>query len=263
MGSVTRYSDELKKGIELLYFQPDADKYDEALELIQKACDRKEPDAFYAMARCYFWEPDTFQKCGIHYHRHIKEGIKAGSDLCVLGAGEFGLAGDVSDLLMYSPQISVRKVKEMAFEGSLPAQFALASFYLEDGIGRYINSAHYFTYDYPEERNSDFQIHLRANSAYEGFKWLLRAAGQGCLPAIEKTYEIYMGKFTGDAGSMIDRQVKKAFAYVEEISQTFALRSRFCLSVSEDYRLTGDQARSNEWLQKSAEYFRFAGDGKM
>lgn len=262
MKRTTRYSDDLEKGIELLFFQPDTDKYDEALELIQKACDRKEPDAFYVMARCHFWEPDAFQKYGTHYHNHIREGIKAGSDLCALGAGEFGLMQEASELFLHSLQISVFKVKEMALAGSPLAQFALAGFYLED-IEKYINSEHYFTYDYPEKNNPDFLIHLQVNNAYEGFKWLLRCAECGCLPAIERVYEIYAGRSKGAVKSIIDRKMNDAIAYAERMSETFALRSGFCRLVSEDYRLMGNQAKCEEWLQRSAGYFRLAEDGNM
>ena len=258
MGRTWHYSDELEKGIELLFFQPDTDKYDEGLELIQKACSRKEPDAFYTMSRCHFWEHEAFQKYGTHYYDYIRDGIQAGSHLCVLGAGEFGLVQNVSEILPNSPQISVFKTKEMALEGNLLAQLALGSFYMENGIEKYINSGSYFTYDYPEKNNPDFLTHLRVNSAYEGVKWLLRAAGQGCLPAIEKVYEIYLSGSVVSAGSMSGQGTENAFIYAEKMSETFNLRSKFCRNVSDGYRLMGNQIKRDEWMQKAAEYFRLA-----
>ncbi len=253
MERIRYYSDELEKGIELLFLQPDNDKYEEALELIQKACDRKEPDAFYVMSRCHSWAGDLCQKYDGRYQDLLKEGIGAGSELCVLGAGECGMAHNVQDVLKHSPQISVHKVKEMAFRGNLLAQFALGSFYLENGVERYINHAYYFTDDYPEKNNPDFHKHLRVSNAYEGLKWMLRAAGQGFLPAIEKAFEVYMGCSSYFEEPMIDRDAGKAVAFAERMWEKFVLRSDFCFQISGGYRAAGRQQEMLEWLQRGAE----------
>lgn len=253
MERIRYYSDELEKGMELLFFQPDTDKYEEAFELIQRACDRKEPDAFYVLSRCHSWGKEALQKDVKRFQDFIKEGIKAGSELCVLGAGENGLARDVSGVLKHSPQISVNRTKEAAFAGNVLAQYALGCFYLEDGVERYINSAHYFTYDYPEENNPDFLKHLRVNNAYEGLKWVLRAAGQGFLPAVEKAYEVYMGCSIYFGTPIIERDAEKAVAFAERMSETFVLRSDFCFHVSGGYRVAGNYQKMLEWLQRGAE----------
>ncbi len=247
------YSDELEKGIELLFFQPDTGRYEEAAALIQTACDRGEPDAFYVMLCYYIWGDESLQKYRSRYLDYVKKGIQAGSELCALGASENGLALDVREVLLHSPQISVRKVKEMAFAGNVLAQYALGSFYLGNGVERYVNNAYYFTYDYSEKDNPDFRIHLRVNNGHEGLKWVLRAAKWGCLPAFEKAYEVFLSGAMLYEKLVIDRDIKRAAAYVEEFQITYKLRGDFCARVGDGYQADGNMQKVQEWLQRGVD----------
>lgn len=247
------YSDELEKGIELLFFQPDTSRYEEAAALIQAACDRGEPDAFYMMLCYYIWGDVSLQKHRSRYLDYVKKGIQAGSELCVLGAAGNGLALDVRDVLLHSPQISARKAKEMAFAGNVIAQYALGDFYLGNGVERCINNAYYFTYDYPEKDNSDFRIHLRVNNGYEGLKWVMRAAKWGCLPAFEKAYEVFLSGAMLYESLVIDRDIKRAAAYVEDFQTAYELRGDFCARIGDGYQADGNMQKVQEWLQRGVD----------
>ncbi len=247
------YSDELEKGIELLFFQPDAKRYEEAAALIQTACDRGEPDAFYMMLCYYTWGDVSLQKYRSRYLDYVKKGIAAGSELCVLGAAENGLALDVRDVLLHSPQISVRKAKETAFAGNVIAQYALGAFYLGNGVERCVNNAYYFTCDYPEKDNPDFRIHLRVNSGHEGLKWVLRAAKWGCLPAFEKAYEAFLSGAVLYETPVTDPDAERAVAYVEALPADCELRGDFCARVGDGYQACGKLFKMQEWLQRGVD----------
>ncbi len=246
------YSDELEKGIELLFFQDDSEKYDEAVQLFQTACGRKEPDAFYMMMLCYVWEGEKLRGKMGRYGDYARDGIAAGSDLCVLGAGADYMINEVSSVLRHSVQISVSRIKAMALAGNLMAQYVLGCFYLEDGAGRFIKCSRYFTEDNPEKDNQDFLIHLRVNCAHEGLKWVLRAAKRGFLPAVEKVFAVYYRESKAHR-PMIDRSAEKAFAYVEEMAETFKMRGEFDFTVSQAYGETENWKKAKEWLQKGVD----------
>ncbi|MCM1113783.1 MAG: sel1 repeat family protein [Muribaculum sp.] len=246
------YSDELEKGIELLFFQADSEKYDEAVQLLQTACSRKEPDAFYMMMLCSVWGGEELRGKIGRYGDYAREGVRAGSELCVLGAGADYMINEVSSILLHSVQISVNKVKDMAFEGNPMAQYVLGCFYLEDGVGRFIKCARYFTEDHPEQDNQDFLIHLRVNCAYEGLKWVLRAARRGCLPAVEKAYAVYQRESKAHR-PMIDRAGEKASAYAEEMAAGLEMRGEFDFTVGQAYEEKEDWEKAREWLQKGVD----------
>ena len=49
------YSDTLREGLRLLYFQADEARFREGVELLEQAVAKGEPHAFYFIARCYGW----------------------------------------------------------------------------------------------------------------------------------------------------------------------------------------------------------------
>lgn len=227
------YSDELEKGIELLYFQSDPSKYAEGVKLVQKACDNQEPDAYYIMARCYAWG-DGNVKCNDNKAISLSQkGIELGSDLCVLGADRFHELERMKPVMTRTLAESVSAVKEMAENGNAVAQYAIALFYYwGDAIGI-------------QTWNSREDIaRLEVQNGAESIKWYKMAAEQGHLPAFRN---LYVSTYNGENG--VKKDINLAFSYAETYKDKVQLSHDFCYTIARDYQSVKNYEKANKWLE--------------
>ena len=113
------YSDTLKEGLRLLYFQAeDSSRYAEGVQLLEQAVANEEPDAFYFLARCYGWGDGNVKDDDRKAKKLSKRGIELGSDLCVLGADRMDiLKGDIEKAMTGTLKDAFDGVLAMAEDG--------------------------------------------------------------------------------------------------------------------------------------------------
>ena len=71
------YSDTLRQGIQLLYFQSDPSKFPDGVRLLEQAVANEEPHAFYFLARCYGWGDGNVKDDEKKAKKLSKRGIEA------------------------------------------------------------------------------------------------------------------------------------------------------------------------------------------
>ena len=231
------YSDELERGIMLLYFQPDASKYPEGVELIKKAAEKEEPDAFYFLARCYAWGDGGVKDSDAKAKKYSKRGIELGSDLCVLGADRFdGLHGELKAAMKHSLADSFEAVERKARSGDPMAQYAVGLFYYWQDISALQKPASREEYDRNEIRNGP-----------ESHKWFRMAAKCGCIPAFQNVY-----RSLAFGGNGIAQDLTAALAFVEEAKDYVKIDGSSCRSIAEQYEKLGNHALRVDWLNRGA-----------
>lgn len=227
------YSDELEKGIELLYFQHDTSKYEEAIKLIQQACDNQEPDAYYIMARCYAWGDGNVKGNEANAIAYSQKGIQLGSDLCVLGADRFDELAKMQPYMTHSLEDSFHAVKEMAEAGNPVAQYAVALFYY---WGDAIEIQEW-------DSHSDLEK-LEKKNGRESIKWYKMAAEQGHISAFKN---LYISTHEGSNG--VPHKPELAFSYAESFKDKVQIPPELCYSISCDYEDDYEPEKSIEWMK--------------
>lgn len=227
------YSDELEKGIELLYFQNDTSKYAEGVKLIQQACDNQEPDAYYIMARCYAWGDGNVKGNDNKAISLSQKGIELGSDLCVLGADRFHELEKMKPFMSRTLAESVAAVKEMAENGNAVAQYAIGLFYYwGDAIGI-------------QTWNSREDIaKLEIQNGAESGKWYKMAAEQGHISAFRN---LYISTYKGENG--VKKDTNLAFIYAETLKDKVQIPHDMCFSIGCDYEDMKNYEKANEWFE--------------
>ena len=232
------YSDELEKGVMLLYFQRDPEKYAEGVSLIEQAVEKEEPDAFYFLARCYAWGDGNVESDDDKAIELSRRGIELGSDLCVLGADRFGgLRGALEAAMHHSLAESFEAVKRQAEAGDPMAQYAVGLFYYWQDISALQRPSSQAEYDRNEIENSK-----------EAHKWFRMAARCGCLPAFRNVYYSF-----ANGGNGVQKNIQAALAFAEEAKDWVDLTGEFCRSVSIEYKELNNPQRRIAWLERAAD----------
>lgn len=232
------YSDELEKGVMLLYFQRDPEKYAEGVSLIEQAVEKEEPDAFYFLARCYAWGDGNVEQNDDRAIELSRRGIELGSDLCVLGADRFdGLRGELEAAMHHSLEDSFEAVKQQASAGDPMAQYAVGLFYYWQDISKLQRPSSQAEYDKNEIENSR-----------EAHKWFRMAARCGCIPAFRNVYYSF-----ANGGNGVQKNIQAALAFAEEAKDWVDLTGEFCRSVSLEYKELNNPQRRIAWLERAAD----------
>ena len=228
------YSNELEEGIRLLYFQTDSSKYPEGVKLIQRACDKNEPDAFYYMARCYAWENGNVKGDEQKAIEYSQKGASLGSDLCIIGADRFDALKHIQDVMQHSLKEAFDAVKEMALAGNPMAQYAIGLFYFWGDVIAFQKWSGREEFDKLEEENGK-----------EGVRWFIMAAEQGCIPAFEN---VYLSARNGSNG--IRKNVKAALKYVEQLQDKVQIPPNICAMIGDDYEKEKNTVKQIVWYEK-------------
>lgn len=231
------YSDELEKGIELLYFQTDSSKYAEGVRLMERACENKEPDAFYFMARCYAWGNGNVNCNDAKAVEYSRQGAALGSDLCIIGADRFGELKKLEGYMQHSLQEAVDAVKEMALAGNPMAQYAVGLFYY---WGDAISIQGWSTKEELDE--------LEKVNGPEGVRWFKMAARQGCIPAFQN---VYISTRNGSNG--VPKDVRAALAFAEEMRDMAPIPVDMYDMIGNDYENEKNTAKQIEWYERGIE----------
>lgn len=227
------YSDELEKGIELLYFQNDTSKYQEALKLVTEACNNKEPDAYYILARCYAWGDGGVKSDENKAIYYSQIGIQLGSDLCVLGADRFFALDQMTPYMTKSLAESFAIVRNMAENGNPVAQYAVALFFY---WGDALEIESWIVKD--EIRK------LQIQNANESVRWYRMAASQGHISAFRN---LYLSTYNGDHDVQQDKHL--ALSYAESFRNVVDIPHSMCNTIGCDYEEIGNYPMAIEWFQ--------------
>lgn len=227
------YSDDLEKGIHLLYFQDDTSKYEEAVRLIQRACDKQEPDAFYIMARCYAWGDGKVEGDEDKAISYSQKGIELGSDLCVLGADRFDELEKMKPYMTKTLEKSLEAVRQRAEAGDAVSQYAVGLFYYwGDALGIQ-------TWNSKEDLER-----LEVLNGAESSKWYKMAAEQGHISAF---CNLYISIFKGQYGVKKDKNL--AFSHAENLKSKVKIPKEMCYSIACDYEDENNYKKAGEWLE--------------
>ncbi len=231
------YSDTLQKALRLLYFQADPKKFPEGVVLLQQAVDSGEPDAYYFLARCYAWE-DGGVKCNERKAIELsREGIRRGSDLCVLGAERMDeLKGDVKAAMQRTLEESFQAVLKVAQDGEPMAQYAVGLFYFWGDMLMCIQK--------PATR--DF-MRMEAANAKEALEWFRRSAAQGCLPSFRNAFNSQREGING-----VVKDPAAALRWLETVEDKLDLRDYY-RSIGIEYQGQGNLEKSMEWYRRGWE----------
>lgn len=225
------YSDELEKGIKLLYFQNDTSKYAEGVRLIQQACENQEPDAYYIMARCYAWGDGNVPGDDNKAITYSQKGIALGSDLCVLGADRFRELDKMKPFMSGTLADSAAAVTKMAEKGNAVAQYAIGLFYY------WGDAVEIQTWNSREDI-----ARLEVQNGAESSKWYKMAAEQGHISAFRN---LYVSTSVGENG--VRKDVDLAFRYAETLKNRVEIPHDLCYSISCDYEDVKDYEKANQW----------------
>jgi len=172
------YSDTLEAALKLLYFQADESLFPKGVALLEQAVADDEPDAFYFLARCYGWGDGNVRENTKKAKSLSKEGIRLGSDLCVLGAERMDiLKGDIKAAMTKDLKASFDSVLKTAEKGEPMAQYAIGLFYFWGDM----------LINFQKPSREEFAACEKAN-AKEALKWFRLSAAAGCLPSFRNAF---------------------------------------------------------------------------
>lgn len=229
------YSNELEKGIKLLYHQNDKSKFPEAVSLIEKAAANDEPDAYYVLARCYAWGDSGLPDNKENDKKALElsqRGAELGSSLAILGADRFSRLKDVQPFMKVTHEQAFEEAVSMAKSGNALAMYAVGLVYFWGDI-----------VELPK-----YALPTRKDNSVEGVKWFDKAADKGFIPAFKNAY---ISRRDGTNGVPID--IAAAVRLVEIVQGHCEIPPRFYSNIGNDYDKLGQKAQMIEWYQRGVE----------
>ncbi|MDE7223280.1 MAG: hypothetical protein K2O34_05815 [Acetatifactor sp.] len=206
------YSDTLCKGLRLLYFQADPERFAEGVQLLEEAVSNEEPHAFYFLARCYGWGDGNVKENERKAKELSKRGIELGSELCVLGADRMDiLKGDVKNAMTGTLEDAFNGVLTMAESGEPMAQYAIGLFYFWGDM--FLN--------FQKPQGKDFSRCEKENAA-QALKWFRRSAEQGCIPAFRNAFNSVRNGING-----VTKNLEEALRWAETVKGKVDMRDYY------------------------------------
>lgn len=230
------YSDTLREGLRLLYFQADEARFREGVELLEQAVAKGEPHAFYFLARCYGWGDGNVKEDERKAKQLSKEGIRRGSALCVLGADRMDiLKGDVREAMAGTLEEAFRDVLAMAEEGEPMAQYAIGLFYFWGDM----------LLNFQKPPREEFAKYEKQNAA-EALKWFRRSAGQGCIPAFRNAFNSVRNGVNG-----VQQNLEEALRWAETMDGKVDMRDYYHSFILEYQKLKRHE-EAIRWCERGA-----------
>ncbi len=229
------YSDTLKEGLRLLYFQAeDSSRYAEGVQLLEQAVANEEPDAFYFLARCYGWGDGNVKDDDRKAKKLSKRGIELGSDLCVLGADRMDiLKGDIEKAMTGTLKDAFDGVLAMAEDGEPMAQYAIGLFYFWGDM----------LLHFQKPSREEF-IQCEKQNAAEALKWFRRSAEQGCIPAFRNAFNSVRNGVNG-----VEQNLEEALRWAETMDGKVDMRDYYHSLVLE-YQKLKRYADAIRWCER-------------
>lgn len=228
------YSDTLREGLRLLYFQADSSRFPEGVKLLEEAVANEEPHAFYFLARCYGWGDGNVKEDDRRAKKLSKRGIELGSHLCVLGADRMDiLKGDIERAMTCTLKDAYKGVLAMAESGEPMAQYAIGLFYFwGDMLLHFQNPS-----------KEEFLKYEKENAA-EALKWFRRSAEQGCIPAFRNAFNSVRNGVNG-----VEQNMEEALRWAETMDGKVDMRDYYHSMVLE-YQKLKRHADAIRWCEK-------------
>ncbi len=229
------YSNELEKGIKLLYHQNDKSKYPEAVSLIEKAAANNEPDAYYVLARCYAWGDSGLPDSKENDKKALElsqRGAELGSSLAILGADRFSRLKAVQPFMKVTHEQAFEEAVKMAESGNALAMYAVGLVYFWGDI-----------VSLPK-----YALSSRKENSMAGVKWFDKAADKGFIPAFRNAY---ISRRDGTNEVLVD--IAAAVRLVEIVEKHCEIPPRFYANIGNDYDKLGQKDKMIEWYQRGVE----------
>lgn len=227
------YSDTLEKGIRILYFQANPQKFPEGIKYVEQAVQAGEPDAYYFLARCYAWGDGNVKEDHQKAKELSRKGIELGSDLAVLGADRMDeLKGEVQAAMRRTLKESFDAVLRMAQAGEPMAQYAIGLFYFWGDM----------LLDFQKPTKEQFARCEQENAA-EALKWFRLSAEQGCIPAFRNAFNSVCSGLNG-----VRKDLNEAVRWAEAVKDKVDMRN-FYLSMIRTYQEMKDYHNANRWCK--------------
>lgn len=228
------YSDTLRQGIQLLYFQSDPSKFPDGVRLLEQAVANEEPHAFYFLARCYGWGDGNVKDDEKKAKKLSKRGIELGSDLCVLGADRMDiLKGDIANAMTGTLEDAFHGVLAMAEAGEPMAQYAIGLFYFWGDM----------LLHFQKPSKADFIKYEKQNAA-EALKWFRRSAEKGCIPAFRNAFNSVRNGVNG-----VEKNLDEALRWAETMDGKVDMRDYYHSLVLE-YQGLKRHSDAIRWCEK-------------
>ncbi len=229
------YSDELERGIQLLYCQLDSSKYKEAVALLEKAVANNEPDAYYVLARCYAWGDSGFPDSPENDKKALElsmRGAELGSSLAILGADRFSKLEALKPYMKVTHEEAFEEVLKMAEAGNALAIYAVGLVYFWGDV-----------IALPKYNLGSIQ-----DNALEGVKWFDKGAELGFIPAFKNAFI----SRTKD-GEDIPKDIPGAIALVEKVQNCCAIPPIFYVNIGNAYHKLYRVDKMIEWYKRGVE----------
>ncbi len=232
------YSDTLREGLRLLYFQAeDPVRYANGVRLLEQAVAAGEPHAYYFLARCYGWGDGNVKGNDKKARQLSKEGIARGSALCVLGADRMDiLKGDVAQAMTGTLKDAFEDVLSMAENGEPMAQYAIGLFYFWGDM----------LLNFQKPSREEFAKCEKENAA-EALKWFRRSAAQGCIPAFRNAFNSVRGGVNG-----VEQNEEEALRWAETMDGKVDMRDYYH-SMILDYLKMKRYPDAMRWCEKGVQ----------
>lgn len=177
-------------GVDILWKQCDEDQYPRGLEYLEEAVEAGDPEALFFLGHCYSWGGAVGFNDKKAYECY-KEGARAGSYRCVLGALRAGQYDDeIKEAAKYALKECYEKVLEAANEGEAFAAFQIGAAIEWESVFKIL----------PEEEQKTENCLL----------WYKKAADGGIVEAMVKLGKCYLnGQFT-------EKDPEKAIYYADQ-----------------------------------------------
>lgn len=233
------YSSNLEEGTKLLYFQCDPAKYEEGIQLIQKAADENEADAYYFLARLYFWEEYGREEDINEGIRLSEIGISLGSQLCVLGAVRaFAYKSETleQDLINACEDVTMQ-----AEAGNPCAQYAIGNFY-------YWGDVNLINEMYTGRTNAKKRQQLGIKNTQEALRWFKMGASQGHILCFKNAYSLLT-----KGNEYVSHIIQEGLKLAEDVRPYMNFPMQLVRQIGDDYEKIGRIIDQRRWYQYGIE----------
>ncbi|MEF9954237.1 MAG: SEL1-like repeat protein [Clostridium sp.] len=180
-----------EKGVDLIWKQCDEEQFAQGLEYLEEAVRAGDPEALFFIGYCYSWADGGVGFNDKKAYECYKEGIRAGSYRCAIGAVRAGQYDEeLQAISQYTLEESYKKVREAAEKGDAFAAYQIGSAFEWENLFEFL----------PEEERQQNNC----------LKWYEKAAEGGIVPAMVKSGKCYLN------GERTEKDIERGLYYADQ-----------------------------------------------
>lgn len=180
-----------EKGVELIWKQCDEDMFSQGLDYLEEAVRAGDPEALFFLGHCYSWGDGAVGFNDMRAYECYKEGARAGSYRCVLGALRAGRYDEnLKEIAAHTLEECYEEVLKAATEGDPFAAYQIGAAYEWEDVSALLAD--------------------KALKTENCLPWYEKAAQGGIVGAMVKAGKCYLN------GRFANRDVDKGIYYADQ-----------------------------------------------